>query len=140
MVVQERTQRTERGVRRQDQLRRLAAERGHDLFGPGLDQGMAAVGLIAQQVVHEEMASGTVQTRVEVQRTLPSPDVEMRMVPDRGAPAQVAPQFSQGDPLPPPLVADRQLFRGHAQVVAGLDEPRAADRPRQHQRRARRKE
>ena len=48
----------------------------HDLLGSRLDQGMVAIGLVAQQVVDEEMACRAVQPRVEMERALPAPDVQ----------------------------------------------------------------
>ena len=89
---------------------------------------MGALGLVAQQVVDEEVPRGAVQPRVEIQRALPAPDIQVRLVPDRRATDQVAPHLAQHDPLLPPFIPDRQLFRGHAQIVAGLDEHRARDR------------
>ena len=47
------------------------------------DQGMVAIGLIAEQVVDEKMACRAVQSRVEMQRALPAPDVKPRIVPER---------------------------------------------------------
>ena len=54
----------------------------HDLVGSRFDQGMVAIGLIAEQVVDEEMACRAVQLRVEMERALPAPDVQPGIVPD----------------------------------------------------------
>ena len=130
----------ERGIAREDQLGRIPAEGRHDLVGPGADQGVTAVGLVAQEIVDEEVTRGAIQPRIEMQRALPPPDVEVGVGPDRRTPGQVAPHRPQDDPLSSPFVPDRQLLRGNAQVVARLDEQRATDRREQGDRRARRED
>ena len=74
----------ERDIAREDQGRGpVVAERPHDLRDPGLDQRMVPLGLVAEQVVHEEVPRHAVELAVEVERALPAPDVEMRVRPDR---------------------------------------------------------
>ena len=126
-LLQKRVQGLERGVPREDQLGRLSPEGRHDLVGPRRDQRMAAVGLVVQEVVDEEVSRGAVHPPVEVQGALPSPDVEVRVVPDRRTSGQVTPDRPQGDPLPPSLILDRQLLRCNTQIVTPLDEQCPAD-------------
>ena len=90
--------------------------------------GMVAIGLVAQQVVDEEMARRAVEPRVEMERALPAPDVEVGIVPDRRAPGEVAAHLPEDDPLAAALVPDRQLLRRDEQVVADLEDRRPADR------------
>ena len=108
-----------------------------DLLGARLDQRMVAIGLIAQQVVDEEMACRAIQPRVEMERALPAPDVQARIVPDRGAPGELAAHVAQDDPLPAPLVSNGQLLGRHQQVVADLKKDGRSDR-RLSERRTRR--
>src|SRR5262249_18957785 len=135
MLRQEGTELRKRGVSGEDELRRPSSKCRHDLRDAGADQRVIASGLVAQQVVHEEVPRGTIQPRVEVERTLPAPDVEMRLVPDRPTPRDVAAQTPEHDPLPTALVADRQLPRRDVQVIPALEDRSPADRDDQDHRR-----
>ena len=96
-----------------------------DFLGSRLDQGMMAIGLVAEQVVDKEVTGRAVQPRVEMERALPAPDVELGLVPDGRAAGKLASHLAQDDPLPAPLVANRQFLRRHEQVVANLEEQRS---------------
>ena len=116
VLRQEGSESGERGITREDQLRRPCFEGRHDLGDTRADQRVIAAGLVAQEVVHEEMPSGAVQPRVEIQRALPAPDVKVRVVPDPRAAPAIATQVPEDHPLPATLVADRQFTRRDAQV------------------------
>jgi hypothetical protein len=101
----------------------------HDLLDARFDQGMVAVGLVAEQVVDEQVAAGAVELAVEVQGALPAPDVERWMLPELRAFGEFKPQSPQEHPLAAPFATDRQLLRRDEQVVADLEERRPQDRP-----------
>ncbi|HEX3451587.1 MAG TPA: hypothetical protein VHS97_25260 [Isosphaeraceae bacterium] len=126
--MQECSERPKRRVPGEDKLRGFSLQGRYDLLCARRDQGMAAIGLVAQQVIDEEMPGRAVEPRVKMQGTLPSPNVQPRIFPDRDTAADVAPHLTQNDPLPSPLVANSQLLRGHEQIVADLKDDCRADR------------
>jgi hypothetical protein len=128
MLVQECSERPKRRIPGEDKLRGFSLQGRYDLLCARRDQGMATIRLVAQQIIDEEMSGRAVEPRVKVEGTLPSPDVQPRIIPDRGAPADVAPHLTQDYPLPSPLVANGQLLGGHKQIVADLKDDCRADR------------
>jgi hypothetical protein len=121
-------QRGERDVAGEDQGRGTVVEGSHDLDDARLDQKMIAVGLVAEQVVHEEMPRHAVEFAVEMERALPSPDIEMRISPDHGAPGQLVTQGAQSHPLAAPLVADGQVLGRNKEVSTDLHHQSCTDR------------
>ena len=126
MRVQERSKCPKRSIAREDQLGGLALQGRHDLLGSRFDQRMVAIGLIAEQVVDEEMACRAVQMRVEVERALPAPDVKPGMVLRSQLRRAISrPMSRKTTHCRPPLYRMVSSWGEHEQVVADLEERRS---------------
>jgi hypothetical protein len=100
---------------------------------------MVPLGLVAEQVIDEEVPRDAVELAVKVERALPPPDVKMSIRPDARAPGKLSSQGLEYDPLAASLVANRQLPRGNQQVAPNLDHQSRADCRDQEQGRAQRR-
>src|SRR3954470_23183240 len=89
---------------------------------------MVTLGLVAEQVVDEEVARHAVELAVEVERALPAPDVQAGIGPNRLAAGELAAQGAKGYPLPSPLVPDGQLLGGNQEIRPHLYRRRRGDR------------
>lgn len=135
-IAEEGTQGGKRSIPDEDQGRGPVAEGRHDLGDARLDQRMLPLGLVAKQVIDEEVAGDTVKLAVEVERALPAPDVKMGIRPDARASGELLAQGPEHDPLAASLVANRQLLRGNQEVASNLDHQGRCDGHHQNQGRA----
>jgi hypothetical protein len=133
---EEGTQGGKRRIPNEDQGRGPFLEVRHDLGDARFDQRMLPLGLVAKQVVDEEVAGDSIQLAVEMERALPAPDVKMGIRPDARAPRELLAQGPEHDPLAASLVANRQLLRGSQKVVPNLDYQGRSDGHHQNQGRA----
>ena len=125
-----------RSIPGEDQGRGPVTEGRHDLGDARFDQWMLPLGLVAKQVVDEEMAGDSIQLAVEVERTLPAPDVKTGIRPHARAPGELLAQGPEHDPLAASLVANRQLLRGNQEVAPNLDHQGRSNGRHQNQGRA----
>src|SRR5262249_45762446 len=95
----------------EDQLRTLRVQIAKYTFDSGSDERVLAAGVSRQQRVGEDVRCDAVHPRVDPERTLPAPDVETALRPRLRPSSHFTSQAAQLDPLPAPLVSDRQLLR-----------------------------